>query len=126
MTYIQNNDQIWKALADPNRRRILDLVCEQSLTTGQIVDSFEGMGRTGVMKHISILEAAELILVHREGTLRWNSFNPNPMLEACLPWLERHRSRLEGSAHALRRLAESSQHSEQPDQNKNIYNEAES
>lgn len=108
MTYIDINNRIWKALADPNRRHIIDLVSKQSLTTGQIVDSFDDIGRTGVMKHIAILEAAELIQVQREGKLRWNTFNPDPMLKACLPWLERHRSKLVSSAHALRDLAESS------------------
>ena len=45
-------DPVWKALADPTRRSILDLLRDRPLTTTEIVDAFPHLTRFGVMKHL--------------------------------------------------------------------------
>ena len=65
-------DPIWKALADPSRRRILDLLRDGPRTTWDLCASFES-SRFAVMKHLRVLEHARLILVRRRGRERWNT-----------------------------------------------------
>ena len=47
-------DPVWKALADPTRRAILDLLRDQPRTTTEIVDKFPHLTRFGVMKHLDL------------------------------------------------------------------------
>ena len=68
----QDLDPIWKALADPSRRRILDLLRDGPRTTWDLCASFES-SRFAVMKHLRVLEHARLILVRRRGRERWNT-----------------------------------------------------
>jgi DNA-binding transcriptional ArsR family regulator len=54
-------DAVWKALSDPTRRAILDLLRQGPRTTTEIVDAFRHMTRFGVMKHIDVLREAGLV-----------------------------------------------------------------
>ncbi len=78
---------IWKALADPTRRTILDLLHDAPLTTGEISERIENLSRFAVMKHLGILEKANLITIRREGKFRWNYLNPIPIKESYEEWL---------------------------------------
>ena len=97
------NDKVWKALADPTRRSILDLLAERPLTTGELVARFDKVCRTNVMKHINILVEANLIIVRREGRNRWNLLNPTPIQSVCDRWVSGHVKRM---ATTLSRLKE--------------------
>ena len=77
---------VWKALSDPARRRILDLLRERPRTTGEISRSF-AFTRYAAMKHLSVLLEAGLILVRREGRRRWNYLNPVPLEALYRRWL---------------------------------------
>ena len=104
-------DLVWKALADPTRRALLDLLAEEPHTTGQVCAHFAlkkhgGLGRTGVMKHLDVLEAANLVLVRREGRRRWNHLNPVPIQRVCDRWVSRHVRDLARSANRLKDLVE--------------------
>jgi DNA-binding transcriptional ArsR family regulator len=79
-------DPIWKALADPSRRRILDLLRDGPRTTWDLCASFES-SRFAVMKHLRVLEHARLILVRRRGRERWNYLNPIPIQTIYERWL---------------------------------------
>ena len=85
---MNNNDltPIWKALSDPTRREILDLLKEQPRTTGNLCDAFE-VSRFAIMKHLSILEKADLIVVRRRGRERWNHLNAIPLQQIYDRWL---------------------------------------
>ncbi len=83
-------DRVWKALADPTRRAILELLSSRERTTGEVIDRFEDLSRSAVMKHLGILEDARLVVIHREGRLRWNRFDRAPLENVCAPWLERY------------------------------------
>lgn len=72
-------DPVWKALSDPTRRKILDLLRVGSLTTTEIVDSFEKMSRHAVMKHLDVLREAGLVITREDGRRRINSLNAVPI-----------------------------------------------
>jgi DNA-binding transcriptional ArsR family regulator/uncharacterized protein YndB with AHSA1/START domain len=78
---------IWRALADPTRRRILDLLRERPRTTGELCESFETT-RFAVMKHLTVLEEAGLVVVRRRGRERWNHLNAVPLREAYQRWMQ--------------------------------------
>lgn len=65
---------LWKALADPKRRRIVQLLHEKAHTTGEICTHFD-VSRFAIMRHLKVLEQAELIQTRREGRQRWNFLN---------------------------------------------------
>ncbi|HXI22005.1 MAG TPA: metalloregulator ArsR/SmtB family transcription factor [Gemmatimonadales bacterium] len=77
---------VWKALADPTRRAILDLLRQAPRTTGDLADRF-ALSRFGVMKHLGILVEAGLVTVRREGRLRWNALNPMPIHQIYRRWI---------------------------------------
>lgn len=71
-------DPVWKALADPTRRRILDLLKDRPRTTGDVCTAFS-LSRFAVMKHLGVLEDAGLVVVRRNGRERWNHLNAVPL-----------------------------------------------
>jgi uncharacterized protein YndB with AHSA1/START domain/DNA-binding transcriptional ArsR family regulator len=83
-------EKIWKALSDKSRRRILDLLREKELTTGEICKHFKKMTRYGVMKHLTILHDADLIIVKREGKNRINYINPLPIQHIYERWVKKY------------------------------------
>ena len=60
-------DQIWKALADPTRRTILDFLRAGPRKTTEIVDQFPDLSRFAVMKHLDVLRQAALVLTRRKA-----------------------------------------------------------
>ena len=87
---MSSDDRIFKALADRRRRKILDLLKNQPLTTGDLVKRFLSIDRCTVMLHLRVLEKAGLIIVKREGRLRWNYLNPLPVKEIYDRWISVH------------------------------------
>lgn len=80
---------IWKALSDPTRRSILDLLKSAPRTTGEISEHFEeNLSRFAIMKHLGILEKAQLITIRREGKYRWNHLNTGPIQKTYDEWLD--------------------------------------
>ena len=100
-------DQVWRALADPTRRAILDLLAAGPRTTGEIVAEFEDLCRTGVMKHLGLLESANLVLIRREGRTRWNHLNPVPIQQVCDRWVSRHVRHMASAMSRLKEFVES-------------------
>lgn len=94
-------DLIWKALAEPTRRAVLDALAKGPQTTGDLVQRYPHLCRTAVMKHLDVLEAAGLLVVQREGRVRWNHLNPVPIQRIHDRWVSRH---VAGLASALSRL----------------------
>lgn len=87
---MSSEDRIFKALADRRRRKILDLLKNQPLTTGDLVKRFPALDRCTVMQHLGVLEKAGLVIVKREGRLRWNYLNPLPVKEIYDRWISAH------------------------------------
>jgi DNA-binding transcriptional ArsR family regulator len=83
-------DPVWKALSDPTRRAILDLVRHGPRRTTEIVDAFPHLSRFGVMKHIEVLRDAGLINTREEGRQRVNSLNAVPIRQIYERWVSRY------------------------------------
>lgn len=80
-------DQVWKALSDPSRRKILDLLRNGPKTTTQLVEAFPDMTRHAVMKHIDVLRNSGLVITREEGRRRINSLNPVPIRQIYERWM---------------------------------------
>ena len=101
---------VWKALADPTRRSILDLLRDHPRTTGSLVEHFE-LSRFGVMKHLEVLHRAGLILIRRQGRERFNHLNPIPIQQIYHRYMEPFAA---PSAQALLRLKAQAERGESP------------
>lgn len=81
------SEQVWKALSDPTRRKVLDLLKGGPRTTGDLAAAFPSLSRFAVMKHLAVLERARLILVERRGRERWKHLNPVPIRQIYERWI---------------------------------------
>jgi DNA-binding transcriptional ArsR family regulator len=81
---------IWKALSDPTRRAILDLLRQGPRTTTEIVREFPNLTRFGVMKHIDVLRGVGLIQTREEGRQRVNSLNAVPIRQIYERWVSHY------------------------------------
>ena len=80
-------DKVWKALSDPTRRTILDLLRGGPRSTTDIVDAFPDMTRFAVMKHMDVLRDADLVITRSEGRRRVNSLNAVPIRRIYERWM---------------------------------------
>lgn len=83
-------DDVWKALSNPLRRQILDLLAEGPVTTGDLAVGFPELSRFAIMQHLGVLEKADLLLVRREGRRRFNHLNPVPIQRISDRWISRY------------------------------------
>ncbi len=83
-------DHIWKALSDPTRREILDLLRDGPRPTTEIVDQFPQLSRFGVMKHLDVLREAGLVNTRSEGRRRINSLNVAPIRQIMERWIHKY------------------------------------
>ena len=77
---------VWKALAHPTRRRVLDLLVESPCTTGDLVTAL-AMDRHVVMAHLTVLREADLVLTEKRGRYRVNFLNPVPIQQIHHRWV---------------------------------------
>jgi DNA-binding transcriptional ArsR family regulator len=91
-------DAVFKALAHPRRRLILDQLKDRPQTTGSLCEIFSDMDRCTVMQHLKVLEDADLVIIRREGRERWNYLNALPIKAIQDRWIGDY------AAHAVRLL----------------------
>ncbi len=89
------------AIADPTRRRIIELLAEGERTAGQLVEEFD-MSAPAISQHLKVLREAGLVTVRAEGQSRVQRVNPAGFDE-IESWLERTRSRWSRHLDALER-----------------------
>ena len=89
------------AIADPTRRRVLELVRDRELAAGEIAGEFE-ISRPAVSRHLRVLRTAGLVTERRDGRLRLYRADPEPLAELSR-WLDDYWS---GRLAALKALAE--------------------
>lgn len=84
-------DAVFRALADPTRRAVLDALFEHD---GQSVQAlcarFPEMTRFGVMKHLDVLEAAHLVTTRRVGRQKFHYLNPVPIQQIADRWISKY------------------------------------
>jgi DNA-binding transcriptional ArsR family regulator len=89
-------DLVFKALADPSRRRLLDRLRAKNGQTLSELGSGLDMTRQAVAKHLALLEAANLIATRKSGREKLHYLNPMPIQGIYERWIgkfERHRLR---------------------------------
>lgn len=84
-------DPVFRALADPTRRAVLDALFERDgQTVVALCERFPEMTRFGVMKHLTVLEAANLVITHREGRTKQHFLNPVPIQQVADRWIGKY------------------------------------
>jgi DNA-binding transcriptional ArsR family regulator len=84
-------DEVFKALADATRRSILDALFERDGQTVQaLCNRFPEMTRFGVMKHLTVLEGANLEATKRVGRTKQHFLNPVPIGEIADRWVSKY------------------------------------
>ncbi len=73
-----NPDALWRAVSDPTRRRLIELLRDGPRTTGDLCRAFSTT-RFAVMKHLAVLERCGVVTVRRAGRRRWNALDPGPL-----------------------------------------------
>lgn len=87
MSSEEQSDLVFKALAAPVRRDLLDALKDAPQTTGELCARFAHLNRCTVMQHLGVLEAADLVLVRRVGRQRWNYLNALPIKHIHDRWI---------------------------------------
>jgi len=82
---------VFKALADGGRRRLLDaLRAEDGQTLASLCTVLPAMTRFGVMKHLAVLEAANLVTTRRLGRQKLHFLNPVPIGDIADRWISKY------------------------------------
>ncbi len=96
-------DSVFKALADPSRRRLLDRLHKKNgLTLGELCENHD-MSRQAVTKHLALLEAANLVVSKWKGREKLHYLNPVPINEIYMRWIGKFE---QGRLQALHNLKE--------------------
>ncbi|MET2524383.1 metalloregulator ArsR/SmtB family transcription factor [Ralstonia pseudosolanacearum] len=82
-----NTDLLFKALADPSRRKLLDLLHAHDGRTLNALCEHLDMTRQGVTQHLGVLEAANLVVTLRQGREKLHFLNPVPLQEIYERWI---------------------------------------
>src|SRR5262245_5058903 len=101
----QDTDILFKALADPSRRRLLDLLhAHDGLTLSDLCEYLD-MTRQAVTQHLDLLEAANLVATVRRGREKLHFLNPVPLQEIYERWIAKfEKPRLKALADLKRKL----------------------
>jgi DNA-binding transcriptional ArsR family regulator len=91
---MDDDDAVFRALADPTRRHLLDrLYARDGRTLSELVGGQEEMSRFGVMKHLRVLEAAGLVVTRRSGREKLHFLNPVPVRLIHDRWISKYAER---------------------------------
>jgi DNA-binding transcriptional ArsR family regulator len=85
-----DDDRVFKALADPTRRLLLDRLFERDGRTLTELESELEMTRFGVMKHLRVLEQAGLVVTRRSGREKLHFLNPVPIRLIHDRWIDKY------------------------------------
>jgi uncharacterized protein YndB with AHSA1/START domain len=105
VTYIDCMDEVFKALADPTRRSLLDALFKEDGQSLSALETALPMTRFGVMKHLKLLEEAGLVVTKRQGREKLHFLNPVPIRLVYERWVSKYREpwvmALSGLKHGL-------------------------
>ena len=102
---LDDTDLLFKALADPSRRTLLDLLhAHDGRTLNELCEHLD-MSRQGVTQHLELLEAADLIATVREGRVKLHFLNPVPLQRIYERWIAKfEKPRLKALSRLKQRL----------------------
>ena len=105
---MDSQDAVFRALADPTRREILDLLfARDGRTVGEVCEALtDRMSRFGVMKHLAVLAEAELVVAAREGRSKRLFLNPVPIEQVADRWISKYAARFTSALVGLKEQAE--------------------
>lgn len=105
MTEYYDTDVLFKALADPSRRKLLDLLhAHDGRTLNELCEHLD-MTRQGVTQHLSLLEEANLVVAVRQGREKLHFLNPVPLQEIYERWIAKfEKPRLKALSDLKKRL----------------------
>lgn len=108
VTYRRLVDAVFKALADPTRRALLDaLFADDGQTLGHLCERFPELTRFGVMKHLRVLEDANLLTTVKVGRTKRHHLNPVPIHQIAERWLDKYAVHTTGAMLGLKHQLES-------------------
>jgi DNA-binding transcriptional ArsR family regulator len=105
-------DEVFKALADPTRRKLLDQLFARD---GQTLSALEGrlpMTRFGVMKHLRVLEEANLVVTRKRGREKLHFLNPVPIRQVYERWVSKYAEPWVSALTGIKRELEEEDHGE--------------
>ena len=88
-----DDDAVFKALADPTRRYLLDLLFKREGRTLTELESELEMTRFGVMKHLRVLEQAGIVVTRKAGREKLHFLNPVPIRMIHNRWIDKYTER---------------------------------
>jgi DNA-binding transcriptional ArsR family regulator len=106
VTYTRDMDAVFKALADPTRRQLLDELFARDGQTLTELESQMPMTRFGVMKHLKVLEEANLVTTKRRGREKLHFLNPVPIRLVHDRWVSKYAEPWAATLSGLKRRLE--------------------
>ena len=101
------SDNLFRAMADPTRRRILDLLAERgTLTVSELAAQFPDLVASGISKHLMALRATGLVTATRRGRNQLYVIDADAMSRALATWLARYEAYWAEALTRLRAVAE--------------------
>jgi len=102
-----NSDALFRILADPNRRLILDLLAEHGpLTVGQLASEFPDLVASGISKHLMSLRAGGVVSATRRGRQQIYQLEPDALAAGLTPWIAKYEQYWSAALERLRDLAQ--------------------
>jgi DNA-binding transcriptional ArsR family regulator len=123
---VTTEQAVFRALADPTRRALLDALFESDgQTVGQLVAHFPDVTRFAVMKHLTVLEDADLVTTQKVGREKRHHLNPVPIAQIADRWVSKYaqpftrtlldlKAAAEGAAESPESPAEDTHEKDQP------------
>ncbi len=105
-----DEDKIFKALADNSRRKLLDRLRNKGgLSLGELCEKHD-MSRQAVTKHLTLLEAANLVVIKKQGREKLHYLNPAPINDIYTRWIGKFEQSKVAALHNLKQALEENNH----------------
>lgn len=105
-----DDDMVFRALADPNRRHLLDSLHARNGQTLRELCAHLEMTRPGVSKHLAVLERARLVIALRRGREKRHYLNPGPIADIAERWIGKYERHVVTALAELKRELEEEPH----------------
>ena len=116
-----NTDALFRTLADPTRRQILDLLAERGpLSVGQLASEFPDLVPSGISKHLMSLRGAGLVSAARQGRKQIYRLEPDALVADLTPWIAKYEQYWSAALERLRDLAQQERTKDRDTSPKNV------